>query len=234
MNQILPVAKLTLGWGGLMATNYWLFQRYVFRKPEQERLVFHSAVNINSMIHAVGMILGCGYHLWTGPFWNVENTEGQTLMAQYSFSYFLADSINTVLFDRDSWIYLIHHGLSMGYLGSNLYLGQGGFVTMASGFAGEITNPLQIVWHYSKKNKIRRVERVITPIYTVAFFLVRFFGIPTMTYVINRRLLEGEIVPLFWAKVWLGCSLGLNLAGLYWCYRLIRGYFKYLNRPKLT
>jgi hypothetical protein len=191
------------------------------------RLSFAS--QITSMAHAVSVLGLSAYALWTEPHWTDINTPLQNKIAMWSLGYFLFDTLN-ILYRDFSWEFLFHHGCSSGFWLSCYHLNRGGYYGMIAGLVGEITNPVQIVWSFARKNRLTKLYNLMSPIFTVYFISVRCLVIPVMTAMMNYHMWYHSTAPVPWRYFWIGTSWAMNVGSWIWCYMLWNGYRKFRQR----
>lgn len=189
------------------------------------------ASQIMSMSHAVSVIGLSAYALWTEPHWNDVNTSLQNKIAMWSLGYFVFDTLNVMIRDF-SWEFLFHHVCSIGYWLSCYYLNRGGYYGMLAGFVGEITNPVQIIWTFAKKNQLTKLYNFLSPIFTFYFITIRCLVIPVLTVIMNYHMWYHSTAPVYWKCGWITSSWLMNFGSWMWCYMLWNGYMKFKKREQ--
>lgn len=193
------------------------------------RLTFAS--QITSMIHALGVIGMSAYALYKEDHWNDINTPLQNKIVIWSLGYFLFDICNVLIRDF-SWEFLFHHVCTSSFWLSCYYLNQGGYYGILAGFFAEITNPVQIIWSFSRKNNLTKLHNLISPLFTFYFISVRAFILPILTIIMNCHMWNTSNAPINWRSFWIITSWIMNLGSWFWCYLLLKGYLKFRNEDK--
>jgi hypothetical protein len=186
-----------------------------------------------SLVHGLFCILVGIEVLFRGRFVHDRrldhiNTVLETYMMQFSLAYLLFDTI----FSIADPLFLIHHVLSISYLVSVLRLGVGGVSTVFVFFIGEVTSP--VFNSFTVLNEIRReykypwalrLFRVISPVFTFSFILVRtFVSVPLVTWYARRLLLDSHAIPLTY-RLGMLTLVVLGLAGSQvWSWKLYAGW----------
>ena len=202
-----------------------MISQMTFRRSVRVSLASH----ITSMAHALTVIMLAGYALWTGPHWNDVNTSYQSQVTMWSLGYFLFDTIYLLTYEF-SWEFLFHHLISAGFWSSCYYLNRGGYYGMLGLLVGEITNPVQIIWSFARRNNLTKLYNALSPIFTKYFIVVRCIAIPIVTLMMNYHMWHSSTAPIGWRITWIIACWVMNCVSWWWCYILWRGYQKFLKR----
>lgn len=154
----------------------------------------------------------------------------ETYMMQFSLAYLLFDTV----FSITDPLFLAHHFLSISYLISVLRLGVGGSSTVFVFFIGEVTSP--VFNSFTVLNEIRReyrypwarrLFRLVSPVFTFSFILVRtFISIPLVAWYSKRLLFDSPAIPLAY-RMGMQALVTAGLGGSQvWSWRLYRGWVR--------
>ena len=206
-----------------------MISQMTFRRHTRLNLASH----LTSMAHAVSVIGLTAYGLWHGPHWNDVNTLYQNQVAMWSLGYFLFDTFYLFMheFTRE---FFCHHAIIGGFLASCYHLNQGAYYALLGLLVGEITNPVQLIWSFARKNKLTKLYNALSPIFTIYFVSVRCVVIPIVTAAMNYHLFYNSSVELQWKLVWMALGWGMNLVSWWWCYMLWLGYKKYFLKKSIA
>jgi hypothetical protein len=158
------------------------------------------------------------------------NSVLETYMMQFSLAYLLFDTV----FSITEPLFLAHHFLSISYLISVLRLGVGGSSTVFVFFIGEVTSP--VFNSFTVLNEIRReyrypwarrLFRLVSPVFTFSFILVRtFISIPLVAWYSKRLLFDSPAIPLAY-RMGMQALVTAGLGGSQvWSWRLYRGWVR--------
>lgn len=215
---------------GLSAINWVTGRRYPLLRESYDRGIV--ANRIIAMTHALGsMALSIRA---ISDWWNLSpdhiiNTPAENLMMAFSLGYFLLDTAYLLFWENDP-VFLIHHGIAIGFWTSNLWVNKAGYHPVHMLLLGEITNPIQIIWDFSRKYKIKGLFRALSPIYTYFFIFARCFMMPPLTILHFRRIWGLSEIELKWKILWSILAGAINLAGFYWSMLIWKGYRKKIKK----
>jgi hypothetical protein len=107
---------------------------------------------------------------------------------------------------------------------------------MAALVQGEVTNPFQSAWTIARTGKWTSTLRWLSPLFTLAFVLVRVPLVPLWTLVyINPNLLWGpnaSALPGWIVYSWSGMSVLMAAGGWVWSAALLKGLRKFYAQQK--
>lgn len=201
-------------------------------KEEEELYIAENATMPVSFVHAVGAIGLCSYSLYTNPSAiYLINTPFQNEVMRFSMGYFIYDLVHMFQY-QFQWEYFLHHAIALCYWTSMLYLNRGGYLAMVGLLVSEITNPMQVLWSVSRKNKFYHIYDALSPIFTYYYITMRCGVIPILfTYNAYDLLTNKNYdIPFKWKSFWLINLVLFCYGSAVWSRSLYKGYHKWRKK----
>lgn len=214
---------------GLTALNLMTRGRYSLIRENKQRTLISSRVT--SMAHAI-ISIGLSTQVVFGEtHWNYVNTDLQNIMLINTLGYMTYDLIY-MYFLEPSFIFFIHHLVTVSYALTSYSLNLGGYTGCFTALFFELTNPVQLVWEYARREKLTRISNALSPILTGSFILFRTVILPPM-YIYHCYWMWTHVPASKGVLcLWTGLFTTINAAGAYWSYKLYKGYVKSITQDK--
>lgn len=203
-------------------------------QEEEELYIAENATMPVSFAHAVTCIALSAYSLSTNPSATyLINTPLQNQIMRFSLGYFLYDTVHLFQY-RFQWEYFLHHMIAISYWTSMIYLNRGGYMGMLGLLIAEITNPIQVLWSVSRKNKFYHIYDAISPVFTYYYITMRCGVIPIINFYQAYDLMTNPNydIPYKWRYFWLANLVLFTYGSAVWSRSLYRGYKKWRKRMR--
>jgi len=178
-------------------------------------------------VHDTGYILADYFYL-EGPPASPKRRDGTTPDQSAS---------NTQLFARPKrlqTLFLLHHVACITYVLLCLHTGRGIQTLCAAILLGEITNPLQNIWFFSRDIGQTKLYNILTHAYTGAWIIARCIACPIWSlHIIWFLVAVPNAFPVAAARTMAFICAAVNIAGLLWTRQIVRKYERFLKRQKM-
>ena len=92
---------------------------------------------------------------------------------------------------------------------------------------GEVSNIFMVPWHAARFCEYSTLHRLLSPLVTVSFTIMRVVVAPLYAYIFFREALTtNHKVPGYLVYMYMTSYVLLLLGSWFWVYKLLKGYFK--------
>ncbi|KAL0027117.1 hypothetical protein WJX79_007020 [Trebouxia sp. C0005] len=193
-----------------------------------------------SIVHGIVTNIIAGAQLVSQyPFsLDAQNTSSVNFVMQLSAAYMIVDFFLFLLpFTPNDFLFVGHHMMTTGYMMSSLYIGRGGLSCLVLMVLGESTSLFQNSWLISRE--LRRESRaamscfkVLSPIYTYVFLLVRSIVAPPVIAWFCVHLQSAQKLPIGCRVTWAALAAVTTAGSQIWSYKLWKGLKKQSAKHK--
>ena len=235
--------RATLGAAGAFALLNGVFAAALAALPRvglsQGRLPIQGATRFVAMTHAVLTVLLSATvvaHLSPQQVHDrvpLPLSETERRMLYLSVGYFLQDTAMILLFEWDV-MFLVHHVAGIAIFLTSILFDCAGVAPCIALFWGEMTNPLLSIWWIARKSKNGPLSDVVSPVFTVAFLVIRLFVVPVYIFALIWGFLATPGVPMpLWARAVVSALMALvTVGGFVWAKQTFLGFFKHRRKKR--
>jgi len=235
--------RATLGAAGAFALLNCVFAAALAALPQvglsRGRLPIQGASRFVAMTHAVLTVLISATvvaHLSPQEVHDrvpLPLSETERRMLYLSVGYFLQDTALLILFEWDV-MFLVHHVAGIAIFFTSLRFDCAGVAPCIALFWGEMTNPLLSIWWIARKSKNGPLSDAVSPVFTVAFLVIRLLIVPVYVFsIIWGYLVTADLPMPFWARALLSALMALvTVGGFVWAKQTFMGFFKHRRKKR--
>merc|ERR1712224_684424 len=163
----------------------------------------------------------------------LQLSETERRMLYLSVGYFLQDTAMILLFEWDV-MFLVHHVAGIAIFLTSILFDCAGVAPCIALFWGEMTNALLSIWWIARKSKNGPLSDVVSPVFTVAFLVIRLFVVPVYIFALIWGFLATPGVPMpLWARAVVSALMALvTVGGFVWAKQTFLGFFKHRRKKR--